>query len=154
DSERYYASYYSQVEGSYFSSDFALVDADGHFWDVGRSVDVIIVSGHRLSTMAMEGAVLVVARIAAAAAIGVPDCIKGGVAYESVRTDEDYEETKVLHDKIEQSIIHHIGRIAKPDMIIFVTELPKTVSGKIMRRLLREIVATGAVSGDITGLEN
>src|SRR5699024_12232196 len=71
-----------------------------------------------------------------------------------VRTDEDYEETKVLHDKIEQSIIHHIGRIAKPDMIIFVTELPKTVSGKIMRRLLREIVATGAVSGDITGLEN
>src|SRR5699024_1045322 len=154
DSERYYASYYSQVEGSYFSSDLALVDADGHFWVVGRSDDVIIVSGHRLSTMEMESAVLEVEWIAEAAVIGVPDDIKGDVPYVFVRTDEDYEETKVLHDKIEQSIIHHIGRIAKPDMIIFVTELPKTVSGKIMRRLLREIVATGAVSGDITGLEN
>src|SRR5699024_1587341 len=130
------------------------VDAGVHLWVVGRSDDGIIVSGHRLITMEKESAVLGVEGIAEATDIGVPYDIKGDVTFVFVRTDDDYEETKVLHDKIEQSIIHHIGRIAKPDMIIFVTELPKTVSGKIMRRLLREIVATGAVSGDITGLEN
>lgn len=154
DQERYYSSYYSQVEGNYFTSDLALVDDDGYFWVVGRSDDAFNVAGHRLSTMEMESAVLEVEGIAEAAVIGVPDEIKGEVPYVFVRTDDQYEKTEALHEAIQRSIVEHIGKIARPDTIIFTEELPKTVSGKIMRRLLREIVTTGTVAGDITGLEN
>src|SRR5699024_1353492 len=154
DQGRYYSSYYSQVEGSYFTSDLALVDDNGYFWVVGRSDDAFNVAGHRLSTMEMESAVLEVEGIAEAAVIGVPDEIKGEVPYVFVRTDDQYEETEALHEAIQHSIVEHIGKIARPDTIIFTEELPKTVSGKIMRRLLREIVTTGTVAGDITGLEN
>ncbi|WP_164669472.1 acetate--CoA ligase [Virgibacillus doumboii] len=152
--ERFYNSYYSQVEGSYFTSDLALVDNDGHFWVVGRSDDAFNVAGHRLSTMEMESAVLEVEGISEVAVIGIPDEIKGEVPYVFVRTADGYSETEELHQKIKDNIVHHIGKIALPKTVVIAEELPKTVSGKIMRRLLREVVTTGNVSGDITGLED
>src|SRR5690625_3731049 len=135
DHKRYYESYYSQVEGSYFSSDLALVDEDGHFWVVGRSDDAFNVSGHRLSTMEMESAVLEVEGIAEAAVIGVPDDIKGEVPYVFVRMDEGYEATEALQEKIMTAIEQQIGRIALPDELIFKAELPKTIKiGRPSRR--------------------
>jgi acetyl-CoA synthetase len=135
--ERYYASYFSQVEGSYYASDLALVDEDGYIWVVGRSDDAFNVAGHRLSTLEMESAVLECEGVFECAVIGVPD-----------------EGTKEIIERINNNIIQQIGKIASPKAIIITNMLPKTVSGKIMRRLLKEIVATGKVAGDITGLED
>ncbi|MEH7178548.1 acetate--CoA ligase [Neobacillus vireti] len=152
--ERYYASYYSQVAGSYYASDLALFDEDGFLWVVGRSDDAFNVAGHRLSTMEMESAVLEVAGVSECAIIGIPDEIKGEVPLVFVRLADGYEGTPELEEKINTNIVQQIGKIAQPKTIIFADMLPKTVSGKIMRRLLKEIVVTGSVAGDITGLED
>lgn len=151
---RFYDAYYSQVEGCYFSSDLALVDEDGHFWVVGRSDDAFNVAGHRLSTMEMESAVLEVPGVSEVAVIGVPDNIKGEVPFIFVRMAAGYEETDALHDRVRENIAEYIGKIALPKTVLVVDELPKTVSGKIMRRLLKEVATTGTVAGDITGLED
>ncbi len=152
--ERYYASYFSQVEGSYYASDLALFDEDGYIWVVGRSDDAFNVAGHRLSTMEMESAVLEVAGVSECAIIGIPDEIKGEVPLVFVRLADGVESTAELEERINQNIVKQIGKIALPKTIIFADMLPKTVSGKIMRRLLKEIVVTGSVAGDITGLED
>ena len=152
--DRYYHSYYSQVKGNYFTSDLALVDNDGHFWVVGRSDDSFNVAGHRLSTMEMESAALEVPGVAEVAVIGVPDEIKGQVPYVFVRMSDGQAKTNDIPEKVNANIIEYIGKIAQPKKVLVVDELPKTVSGKIMRRLLKEIVTTGDVNGDITGLEN
>ncbi|WP_045522238.1 acetate--CoA ligase [Neobacillus niacini] len=152
--ERYYASYFSQVEGCYYASDLALIDDDGYLWVVGRSDDAFNVAGHRLSTMEMESAVLECAGVSETAIIGIPDEIKGEVPLVFVRLADGYEETEDLKQQINDQIIQQIGKIAAPKSIIFTDMLPKTVSGKIMRRLLKEIVLSGKVQGDITGLED
>lgn len=152
--ERYYASYYSQVEGCYYASDLALLDDDGYLWVVGRSDDAFNVAGHRLSTMEMESAVLECEGVSESAIIGIPDEIKGEVPLAFVRLADGYEGTEELKQQINNRIIQQIGKIATPKSIIFTDMLPKTVSGKIMRRLLKEIVVSGKVSGDITGLED
>lgn len=152
--ERYYQSYYSYVDGSYYASDLALEDEDGHFWVVGRSDDAFNVAGHRLSTMEMESAVLEVEGVSETAVIGIPDKIKGEVPVVFVRLADGYEESDVLKESITNRIIEQIGTIARPESIICTESLPKTVSGKIMRRLLKEVVVQGNVTGDITGLED
>lgn len=152
--ERYYGAYYSQVDGCYFASDLALEDEDGHFWVVGRSDDAFNVAGHRLSTMEMESAVLEVEEVSETAVIGVPDEVKGEVPVVFVRLADGAFETEELKMKIAASITNQIGKIARPSAVIFAENLPKTVSGKIMRRLLKEVVEKGTVSGDVTGLED
>ncbi|NYE06252.1 acetyl-CoA synthetase [Bacillus niacini] len=152
--ERYYASYFSQVDVCYYASDLALIDADGYLWVVGRSDDAFNVAGHRLSTMEMESAVLECSGVSETAIIGIPDEIKGEVPLVFVRLADGYEGTEELKQQINAQIIQQIGKIAAPKSIIFTDMLPKTVSGKIMRRLLKEIVISGKVQGDITGLED
>lgn len=152
--ERYYGSYFSQVDRAYYASDLALVDEDQHFWVVGRSDDAFNVAGHRLSTMEMESAVLEVPGVAETAVIGVPDEIKGEVPLVFIRLNEDVNNLKEIQEKVNESIIKEIGKIAQPKDVVIVDALPKTVSGKIMRRLLQEVVSSGTVKGDITGLEN
>jgi acetyl-CoA synthetase len=152
--ERYYASYYSQVDGCYYASDLALIDNDGYLWVVGRSDDAFNVAGHRLSTMEMESAALECEGVAECAIIGVPDEIKGEVPLVFVRLADGYKGTEEFKLQINNQIIQQIGKIAAPKAIIFTETLPKTVSGKIMRRLLKEIVVSGKVNGDITGLED
>lgn len=152
--ERYYASYFSQVDGCYYASDLALRDEDGFLWVVGRSDDAFNVAGHRLSTMEMESAVLECEGVSEAAVFGIPDEIKGEVPLVFVRLAEGYRETAELKQQINDRIIQQIGKIAAPKSIVFTDTLPKTVSGKIMRRLLKEIAVTGQVKGDITGLED
>jgi acetyl-CoA synthetase len=152
--ERYYASYYSQVDGCYYASDLALIDNDGYLWVVGRSDDAFNVAGHRLSTMEMESAVLECEGVSESAIIGIPDEIKGEVPLVFVRLADGYKGTEELKQQINDRIIQQIGKIAAPKSIIFTEMLPKTVSGKIMRRLLKEIVVSGKVHGDITGLED
>ncbi|TDK63404.1 acetate--CoA ligase [Bacillus salipaludis] len=152
--ERYYGSYFSQVEGNYYASDLALIDDDGHIWVVGRSDDAFNVAGHRLSTMEMESAVLECQGVAETAIIGIPDEIKGEVPLVFVRLADGFNGTAELKQQINDQIIKQIGKIAAPKSIVFTDMLPKTVSGKIMRRLLKEIVVSGSVHGDITGLED
>ena len=152
--ERYYASYYSQVDGCYYASDLALIDDDGYLWVVGRSDDAFNVAGHRLSTMEMESAALECEGVSETAIIGIPDEIKGEVPLVFVRLADGYNGTEELKQQINNRIIQQIGKIATPKSIIFTDMLPKTVSGKIMRRLLKEIVVSGKVTGDITGLED
>ncbi len=152
--ERYYGSYFSQVDGCYYASDLALIDDDGYLWVVGRSDDAFNVAGHRLSTMEMESSVLECEGVTECAIIGIPDEIKGEVPLVFVRLADGYKGTEELKQQINNRIIQQIGKIAVPKSIIFTDMLPKTVSGKIMRRLLKEIVVSGKVNGDITGLED
>ena len=152
--ERYLSSYFSQVEGAYYASDLALIDKDGHIWVVGRSDDAFNVAGHRLSTMEIESAVMECQGIAEAAVIGIPDELKGEAPLVFARLSDMSLATDELKDKINDRIVGMIGKIALPKAIVFTDTLPKTVSGKIMRRLLKEIIVSGQVSGDITGLED
>jgi len=153
--ERYYQKYFSQVEGSYFASDIALEDGDGYFWVVGRSDDAFNVSGHRLSTMEMENAILESDTVSETAVIGIPDDIKGEVpvVFATLR-DESVSAEDALQEQIKQQVVDRIGRFACPQSVWFIEAMPKTVSGKIMRRLLKEIVSSGDVTSDVTGLEN
>lgn len=152
--ERFYEEYYSQVDGCYFASDLALRDDDGHYWVVGRSDDAINVAGHRLSTMEMESAALQCSGVSEAAVIGVPDQIKGEVPLVFTKLAEGIPAESTLKEQIEEQIVENIGQIARPKAILFTEAMPKTVSGKIMRRLLKEIVTKGNVEGDLTGLED
>ncbi|MCY0901871.1 MAG: acetate--CoA ligase [Firmicutes bacterium] len=152
--ERYYQAYFSQVPGCYFPSDLALKDEDGYFWVVGRSDDAFNVAGHRLSTMEMESAVLEVDGVAETAVFGIPDAIKGEVPVVFVKVSAGVAATDALERRVSQSILDSIGQFARPQHVLFTEALPKTVSGKIMRRLLKEIVMHGDVAGDVTGLED
>ena len=152
--ERYYEKYFSQVEGCYYASDIALEDDDGYFWVVGRSDDAFNVSGHRLSTMEMENAVLECEAVSEAAVIGAPDEIKGEVPVVFVTLGTGYTPSSDIASEIERNIISAVGQLARPQNIYMPEALPKTVSGKIMRRLLKEILIQGNIAGDVTGLED
>jgi len=154
DPERFKATYWSEYEGTYLAGDGARRDEDGYFWIVGRLDDVLNVSGHRLGTAEVESALVSHPAVAEAAVVGRPDEIKGQgvVAFVTVKTG--VPTSKELALELRNHVAKEIGAIAKPDDIRFAATLPKTRSGKIMRRLLKEIVSSGEVKGDVTTLED
>ncbi len=154
DPERFERQYWSQVRGKYFTGDAARQDDDGYFWIQGRVDDVMNVSGHRLSTMELESALVKFPAVAEAAVVGKPDELTGQAVCAFVTLkDGNYDYDKLV-EEIRDWIAHEIGKFARPAEIHFAEGLPKTRSGKIMRRLLREIVTTHQVTGDITTLED
>jgi acetyl-CoA synthetase len=154
DAERYQEAYFSEIPGSYFTGDGARWDADGYYWLMGRVDDVINVSGHRLGTMEIESALVAHPKVAEAAVVGRPDEMKGQAIAAFVTLDEGYEPTEALRQELRQWVAKEIGALARPDDLRFTQMLPKTRSGKIMRRLLRELATTGDVKGDTTTLED
>ena len=153
DPERY-AKMWTEIPGSYFSGDGARQDADGYFWLMGRVDDVLNVSGHRLGTMEIESALVSHTQVAEAAVVGRPDDMKGEAIVAFVSLEDGREPTPALKDELKKWVAKEIGALARPDDIRFTPSLPKTRSGKIMRRLLRELAATGDVKGDTTTLED
>lgn len=154
DPERFKQQYFSDFPGIYFTGDGARQDKDGYFWIMGRVDDVINVSGHRIGTMEVESALVGYHGVAEAAVVGRPDEVKGSslVAFVTLKNGETGSEE--VKEKLRQHVAQEIGSFAKPDDIHFTDALPKTRSGKIMRRLLREMAATGMVQGDTTTLED
>jgi acetyl-CoA synthetase len=159
DAERYEQAYFSEVKdaegkGIYFTGDGARRDADGYYWLMGRVDDVINVSGHRLGTMEIESALVAHAKVAEAAVVGRPHEMKGQAISAFVSLEEGHEPSEELKQELRQWVAKEIGALARPDDLRFTPTLPKTRSGKIMRRLLRELATTGTVTGDTTTLED
>jgi acetyl-CoA synthetase len=154
DPKRYQDQYWSQIPGMYFTGDGARQDADGYFWIMGRIDDVINVAGHRLSTMEVESALVSHPKVAEAAVVARPDELKGQAIAAFVTLKAGTRVTPELKEELRQWVAKEIGALAKPDDIRFTDSLPKTRSGKIMRRLLKEIAAGGQVKGDTTTLED
>ena len=152
--ERYLHSYFSQVPGSYFTHDAAIRDNDGHFWVTGRVDDILNVAGHRLSTMEMESAIMECSGVAEVAVVGMPDAIKGTVPAAFVTLKAAHTASAEMEHRIRQQVSATISKIAVPECVIFTDVLPKTPSGKIMRRLLKEILERGEVGSDVTALED
>ncbi|MBI5865058.1 MAG: acetate--CoA ligase [Planctomycetes bacterium] len=161
DPERFVRQYWSEIDDVYFAGDSARMDADGYFWIMGRVDDVIKVSGHRLGTMEVESAIVAHPAVAEAAVVGVPHEIKGNAiaAFVTLTADRigdiaSHDGLAKLREELMQHVTHALGAVARPDQIRFTQSLPKTRSGKIMRRLLREIAGGGQVKGDTTTLED
>lgn len=154
DPERYRQQYWSQIPGVYFTGDGARRDKDGYFWIMGRVDDVINVAGHRLGTMEIESALVSHPSVAEAAVVGKPDDLKGTAISAFVTLKSGQEKSDNLKDVLRQHVAKEIGSIAKPDDIRFTDSLPKTRSGKIMRRLLRDVAAGAQTVGDTTTLED
>jgi acetyl-CoA synthetase len=154
DPERFEQQYWSQIPGIYFTGDGARRDADGYFWIMGRIDDVINVSGHRLSTMEVESALVAHPLVAEAAVVGRPDEIKGQGISAFVTLQAGNPPSDALKNELRKWVTKEIGALARPDDIRFTDSLPKTRSGKIMRRLLRELAGSGEVKGDTTTLED
>ena len=154
DKARYKKTYWSDYPGFYTAGDGARRDKDGNFWIIGRLDDVLNVSGHRLGTAEIESALVAHPSVAEAAVVGRPDDLKGQAVVAFVILKETYEESVELHADLRHHVGQVIGAIAKPDDLHFAPGLPKTRSGKIMRRLLKELVITGRVSGNTTTLED
>jgi acetyl-CoA synthetase len=154
DPDRYVRQYWSQIPGCYFTGDGARKDKDGYFWIMGRVDDVINVSGHRLSTMEVESALVAHDKVAEAAVVGRPDELKGQAISAFVTLEQGHRPSPELKEELRQWVAKEIGALAKPDDIRFTDMLPKTRSGKIMRRLLRELATSGEVKGDTTTLED
>lgn len=151
DPERYKQAYWSKYPGIYLTGDGCKIDKDGDFWLLGRIDDVLNVSGHRISTMEVESALVDHPAVAEAAAIGKTHDIKGQAVAAFVTLRAGYKPSPELANELKQHVAKKIGAIARPDDIFFTAELPKTRSGKIMRRLLRDI-AEGRALGDTTTL--
>ncbi len=154
DNERYRQTYWTNVPGNYFTADGARRDADGYIWIMGRVDDVLNVAGHRLSTMEVESALAHHVAVAEAAAVGRPDEIKGEGIVCFVTLKSGVEATDELKAKLREHVAREIGALARPDEIRFADGLPKTRSGKIMRRLLRDIASGRQTTGDTTTLED
>ena len=153
DDARFVETYWSRVPGKYLAGDNARQDADGYYWIMGRIDDVLNVAGHRLSTFEVESALVSHPAVAEAAAVGRPHEVKGEAIAVFV-TLRDGEPSKDLEAALRKHVRHQIGALAVPDDIHFTTTLPKTRSGKIMRRLLRDIAAGRETVGDTTTLED
>jgi acetyl-CoA synthetase len=154
DDDRYRQQYWSQLEGIYFAGDGARRDGDGYFWIMGRIDDVINVSGHRLGTAEVESALVSHEAVAEAAVVGRPDELKGSAIVAFVTLEGSHAPSDALNQELRAHVAKEIGALARPDDIRFTDALPKTRSGKIMRRLLREIATSGFVAGDVTTLED
>jgi acetyl-CoA synthetase len=154
DPDRYVSQYWSDIPGMYFAGDGARKDEDGYFWIMGRVDDVINVSGHRLSTMEVESALVAHPKVAEAAVVARPDEVKGQAIAAFVTLELGNEPSNELKEELRRWVAKEIGALAKPDDIRFSDALPKTRSGKIMRRLLREIASGSEIRGDTTTLED
>jgi acetyl-CoA synthetase len=154
DPKRFKEQYWSRYPGIYFTGDGARRDRNGYIWVMGRVDDVMNVAGHRLSTMEIESALVSHPVVSEAAVVGKPDEIKGTgvVGFVSLKTGT--AATEDLREQLRQHVAHEIGAIARPDEIRFAAALPKTRSGKIMRRLLRDVAAGRETTGDTTTLED
>ncbi|MFN3568218.1 MAG: AMP-binding enzyme, partial [Caldimicrobium sp.] len=141
DPSRFKEIYFSRFPGYYLTGDGARVDEDGYFWIMGRLDDVINVSGHRIGTMELESAFVAHPSVAEAAVVGMPHDIKGEAIYAYIVLKEGYSPSEDLKKGLIQHIRKEIGPVATPDVIQFVSGLPKTRSGKIMRRILRKVAA-------------
>ncbi len=152
DPERFVQQYWSKwKDGIYFTGDGARVDKDGYYWLLGRVDDVLNVAGHRIGTMEVESALVDHPKVAEAAVVGKTHEIKGQAVAAFVTLKEGNAPTPALVDELKDHVVKKIGAIARPDQILFAADLPKTRSGKIMRRLLRDI-AEGKALGDTTTL--
>jgi acetyl-CoA synthetase len=139
DHERFFQTYFTTFKGWYFTGDGCRRDEDGYYWITGRIDDVINVSGHRMGTAEIESALVAHAKVAEAAVVGMPHAIKGQGIYAYVTCNSEVEPDEALRRELVQWVRHEIGPIATPDVIQFAPGLPKTRSGKIMRRILRKI---------------
>jgi acetyl-CoA synthetase len=154
DPQRYQQVYWGEVEHSYFTGDGSRQDKDGYFWIVGRIDDVLNVAGHRIGTAEVESALVSHQKVAEAAVVGRPDAMKGQalVAFVTVKTGVHAD--GALREELRLHVAKEIGPVAKPDDIRFAEMLPKTRSGKIMRRLLKQIASGTEIKGDTTTLED
>ena len=153
DEERYQEVYWSKIPGKYLAGDNARCDQDGYYWIMGRIDDVLNVSGHRLSTIEIESALVSHPNVAEAAAVGRPHDLKGEAIAVFV-TVKDAEPNEELRQALKMHVRKEIGALAQPDDIRFTAALPKTRSGKIMRRLLKDIAAGKETVGDTSTLED
>jgi acetyl-CoA synthetase len=164
DRHRFESTYWktsAALDGVYVTSDFALVDDDGDYWIEGRMDDVLKLSGHRLGSAEVESALVSHHKVAEAAAVGIPDPVKGQslVVFVTVKTAFEsevvhHESAQALKSLLREHVGKEVGAHAKPDQVRFAKALPKTRSGKIMRRLLRELGSTGTITGDTSTLED
>ncbi len=154
DDERYANTYWSQYPGIYFTADGARMDADGYVWLMGRVDDVLNVSGHRLSTMEVESSLVNHPKVAEAAVVGRPDELKGEAICCFVTLKQGQAPSEALNAELKAHVVKDIGALARPEEIRFTDTLPKTRSGKIMRRLLRDVAAGRDLKGDTTTLED
>jgi acetyl-CoA synthetase len=154
DDERYSAQYWSDIPGCYFTGDGARRDDGGNYWIMGRVDDVLNVAGHRLSTMEVESALVSHPYVAEAAVVGKPDDLKGQAIAAFVTLESGHQPSEQLRQELRAHVTKEIGALARPDEIRFTDALPKTRSGKIMRRLLRDIAAGVESTGDTTTLED
>jgi acetyl-CoA synthetase len=154
DPQRYKEIYWTEVKGSYFTGDGCRQDEDGYFWIVGRIDDVLNVAGHRIGTAEVESALVSNQKVAEAAVVGRPDELKGQALVAFVTLKGGVKAEPSLRDELRNHVSKEIGPVAKPDDIRFAEALPKTRSGKIMRRLLKQIAAGADIKGDTTTLED
>lgn len=154
DDERFKKQYYSDIPPYYFTGDGARRDKDGYFWVMGRVDDVVNVAGHRLGTMEVESALVAHSKVAEAAVVGRPDELKGQALCAFVTVKAGIPTDDALKQELKAWVAKEIGAIARPDEVRFTEALPKTRSGKIMRRLLRDIAAGKQAVGDTSTLED
>ena len=159
NSQRYLDSYWNVIsykdgKNVYFAGDGARIDKDGYIWIMGRVDDVISVSGHRLGTMEIESALVSHKSVAEAAVVGKKDDLKGEVIVAFLSLEKNVESSSELEEDLKKHVVNEIGIIAKPEKIIISDSLPKTRSGKIMRRILRSLAEGEKISGDISTLED
>src|SRR5204863_5356546 len=154
DPQRYRDFYWSEVKGCCFTGDGCRQDKDGYFWIVGRIDDVLNVAGHRIGTAEVEGALVSNLKVAEAAVVGRPDVLKGQALVAFVTVKSGIKADSELREELRAHVAKEIGPVARPDDIRFADALPKTRSGKIMRRLLKEIASGASIKGDTTTLED
>lgn len=153
DDEKYKTVYWSKYENCYYSGDYALKDEDGYLWLLGRADDVLKIAGHRIGTAELESCIVSHNNVAESAVCGIPDDVKGEVIVAFVVLKQGIVDSKILEKEISDKLRNDIGAIATPKQIYFVSKLPKTRSGKIMRRLLKAI-ANNEKIGDVSTLDD
>jgi acetyl-CoA synthetase len=154
DPQRYQETYWTEIPGSYFTGDGCRQDPDGYFWIVGRIDDVLNVAGHRIGTAEVESAIVSNPKVAEAAVVGRSDELKGQALVAFVTLKAGVQANPSLRDELRSHVAREIGSVAKPDDIRFAEALPKTRSGKIMRRLLKQVASGAEIQGDTTTLED
>jgi acetyl-CoA synthetase len=154
DHDRYVENYLARFPGRYAASDAALFDGDDQLWVTGRLDDVINVAGHRLGTMELEAALLTHPAVSEAAVVTRPDDVKGTVPVAFVVPRAGFVDSRALQDALAQRLVDAVGAIARPARVLVVSTVPRTRSGKIMRRVLRDLLVTGEAAGDLTSLDN
>lgn len=153
DDDKYKSVYWSKYKDCYYTGDYAIKDKDGYFWLLGRADDVLKVAGHRIGTAELESALVSHKSISEAAVCGIPDSIKGEVIIAFLVPKQGVEVTEELREQVVSVVRRDIGAIATPQRLYFVSKLPKTRSGKIMRRLLKAIASNEKI-GDVSTLED